>query len=163
MIRISKITIENLQHKVPVSKKRIKNIVLTVLKYLKADKKAQFNIYFVSDRKIAQLNRKYLGENRSTDVISFDISADLPRSRGRGRRRKGILADIFISADTAVTNARIFKTSVDYEFCLYVVHGILHLFGFDDATPRQSAVIRKKEKQILSHLSRNTHNVIRNT
>ena len=139
MSLVRKIVIENLQHKVPVSEKRIRNIVSDALNFLKAAKPAQFNIYFVNDRKITRLNRRYLKEDRPTDVISFDISAG----------KKEMLADIFISADTAFSNARKFNTTPDYELCLYAVHGVLHLLGFNDTTARQSAAMHRKEKQIL--------------
>jgi probable rRNA maturation factor len=67
--------------------------------------------------------------------MAFDLSAE----------KNKICADIIISCDTAVKNARIFKTSPQRELKLYVVHGILHILGYDDHTPSQKALMRKKE------------------
>jgi probable rRNA maturation factor len=71
-----------------------------------------------------------------TDVLAFDLSAP-------GAVRV-LLADIIISADTAARNAKIFHTTPLYELYLYVVHGVLHLLGYDDKTKAQRKLMHKK-------------------
>ena len=139
MSHVNTIHVENLQNKVRVNRSKIAKIVLAVLRRLKTGKNAQISIYFVSDTKIGELNRKYLCKLGATDVISFDIS----------NNPEEILADIFISADTAVVNARKFKTTTDYELCLYAVHGVLHLLGFNDTTDAKRRVMRRMENEIM--------------
>jgi len=81
----------------------------------------------------------YLGSDCPTDVIAFDLSD----------AGGGFSADLAISTDTAVRNARIFKTCVTYEVYLYVIHGILHLLGFRDSTDRQKKLMEEKANQII--------------
>ena len=63
---------------------------------------------------------------------------------------KILLADIMISTDTAINNARKFKTTPDYELMLYVAHGILHILGYDDRTKTQMKRMRKKEAEYVN-------------
>ena len=135
-----KITIKNLQKKIPVSPKRIKKVILNTLDAEEIKKPCRINVCFTGDREIKVLNRRYLKINRPTDVLVFDMSAG-----GTG----GICADIIVSTDTALRNARIFKTLPIYEVCLYVVHGILHILGYDDLTPRQRRIMDNKARRIL--------------
>ena len=93
---------------------------------------------FVDNRMIRRLNRKYHFRDRATDVLAFDLSD--------GSR---ILTDIFISTDTAVSNAKIFKTTPLYENYLYLVHGLLHILGYNDNNAENREVMRDKEKYYL--------------
>jgi probable rRNA maturation factor len=88
------------------------------------------------------LNLKYLGKNRATDVMAFDIS----------KNKAKILADIVISGDTAVKNSKEFKTSSLYEAYLYVIHGVLHILGYDDETAQQRKIMEYKAQRILKTL-----------
>ena len=81
----------------------------------------------------------YLGCDSPTDVIAFDLTD----------REDEFSADLAISTDTAIRNARIFKTCAAYEVYLYVIHGILHLLGFRDSTERQRKSMELKANQII--------------
>jgi len=81
------------------------------------------------------LNLKFLHKNWPTDVLAFCDRAS---------------SDIVISTDTAIRNAKIFKTSRVYELQLYLVHGLLHLLGYDHANPRQRQIMRQKEKEYVN-------------
>jgi len=109
-------------------------------------------VAFVSDRKIRSLNKKYLNHDYATDVLSFDLrsSFSVPFPRGRGRRF--LIGEIVVSTDTAVKNAAIYGTSVKREIILYLIHGILHLLGYDDHTPQEIQTMRRKEAQLLAFL-----------
>ncbi|MFA5116441.1 MAG: rRNA maturation RNase YbeY [Candidatus Omnitrophota bacterium] len=134
------LTIENLQNKVPVNRSKISKVIFSILRRLRIRKNVRIGVYFVGDGKIKVLNRRYLKHDRSTDVICFDLSMN----------KKETLADIFISADTAVSNAKKFNTTPGYELCLYAAHGVLHLFGFDDTTRSKRRLMRRKEKEIMT-------------
>lgn len=96
----------------------------------------------VNDKKIKELNNKYAGKNSPTDVLGFDIS--------RAKDEKHMLADIIISTDAVMRNSRIFKTTCPYELYLYVIHGILHLLGYEDKTTAQKNIMQKKAQKILA-------------
>ncbi len=138
-----KITIKNFQNKIPISPKRIKKIILKAFSSEGAKKSGEINVCFVNDLKIKKFNLKYLGKNCPTDVLSFLLE---PENRGR------IFGDIIISTDTAVGNAKIFKTSSLYETSLYIIHGVLHLLGYDDKNARERKLMDNKTNRILAAL-----------
>lgn len=81
-----------------------------------------FSIALVSDRRIAALNRRYRGLARPTDVLSF------------GGGSNGYLGDVVISAQAARRQARRFRHSLEEEIKLLILHGLLHLMGYDHET-----------------------------
>ncbi len=122
------------------------------------------NICFVTDEEIRRLNSRYSGRNSSTDVLAFDLSNKKIAFGDNSKRfsvvgkvpytfphheKDRLLSDIFISTDTAVSNSKNFKTTPLYETYLYLIHGMLHILGYDDRTARERAVMRKKEKEYL--------------
>jgi len=134
------IIIKNLQRKILIHPKRIRKAVLTVLSLEKIKKPGEITILFVDNRQIREFNLMYRGRDCATDVISFDDSIN----------RKEILADIVISTDTAISNAKIFNTVPLYELNLYVVHGLLHLLGYDDRTAKGRKIMQEKAETILN-------------
>lgn len=84
-----------------------------------------------------RLNTKYHKTNASTDVLAFNL--------GKGIAGKGELADIIISTDAAMRNAKIFKTTPAFELSLYALHGVLHLLGYKDRSAKEIRLMRKKE------------------
>ena len=88
----------------------------------------------------------YLGRDDYTDVIAFDNSPE---------NKELLLGDIAVSVDMAMRNAKIFKTSYPYEICLYAIHGVLHLLGYDDKTDRERKIMHDKVSQILSNINPN--------
>ena len=117
--------------------------MLQALSLEKNKRFAEITIFLVNDARIKGLNKRFLRKNSPTDVIAFDSSIN----------KKEILADIFISVDSAIRNSRLYNVLPSDELLLYAVHGALHILGFNDKTPQQIALMRKKEKEILSCLS----------
>jgi len=132
-----RVTVKNLQKKVSLRQREIKKIISKVLQSEKKGIKGEINVSFVNDPLIRKLNKKYLKKDSPTDVLAFNI--------GDIKEKNKLYADILISADTALRNAKIFKTTPDYELKLYSVHGILHLLGYDDHSLKDKKIIRKKE------------------
>lgn len=148
-----RITIINLQNKVPVNSKRVKKTVQKVLSSEGIKKSGEITACFVDDRKIKELNLKYLGKNNPTDVIAFDIAG--PKSPDK------YFADIVISTDRAIDNAKVFHTTPLYELYLYVIHGVLHILGYEDKASMQRKIMQKKEKEILATLEDSkSHNYV---
>lgn len=137
-----KVIIKNLQKRIPISPIRVKETVLRALELKGAKIPGEITICFVSDKAIREFNLLYLAKDSPTDVIAFDNS----------NKKNEILADILVSADTAVRNAGIFKTTPLYELYLYVVHGVLHLLGYNDTTLKQKKIMREKELFLLGKL-----------
>ena len=114
-----------------------------ILRYLDLPERSQVCLSFVSDADMRELNRRYRKVDRTTDVLSF---------AQRDVGDVGILGDVVISYDTAVRNSQRFSVTVEGEIRRLVVHGILHLLGFDHAEKRQRETMRGKESEILGFL-----------
>ena len=97
------------------------------------------SIIFCSDNYILDVNLRYLHHDYFTDVITFDYC--------EGNRLSG---DLFISVDSVRENAVEFGTEFDDELHRVIVHGLLHLIGYDDHTPEDQKQMRAKEDYYLS-------------
>ena len=97
------------------------------------------SVIFCSDNYILDVNQKYLQHDYFTDIITFDYC--------EGDRLSG---DLFISIDSVRENAIEYGTDFSDELNRVMVHGILHLIGYDDHTEEDIAMMRKKENYYLS-------------
>jgi len=95
---------------------------------------SEITVAFVSDQEIAQWNERYRKKSGPTDVLSFPaVSGSGPASPGRqnGRRVPGVLGDIAIAPETARRYARNHGRTLDNELRVLMLHGVLHLMGYD--------------------------------
>ena len=97
------------------------------------------SIIFCSDPYILDINLRYLQHDYFTDIITFDYC--------EGDRISG---DLFISIDSVRENARIYGAAFEDELDRVMVHGVLHLLGYDDHTDEQTAVMRAKENYYVN-------------
>lgn len=131
------IVVRNSNKRFKLNERYIKKIAAEVLAMLKKPRDTKLDIVFLSDPAIRPFNKRYKHRDRPTDVLSFDL---------------GPCGQILISSDTALRNSRIFNTSFEEEIVLYVVHGILHLSGYDDGTRPEKKRMSGKESRILKRL-----------
>ena len=118
--------------------KRLNNSWLKLVAESEIKKLGNINIIFCSDNYILDVNVKYLGHDYFTDIITFDYC------------EKDILSgDLFISIDTVRDNAEFYKTEFNDELNRVIVHGLLHLIGYDDHTPEEQKIMRDKENYYL--------------
>ena len=113
--------------------------VKKALKHFK-HKKAQLDVIFCVDNYLKKINVKYLNHDYFTDVISFDYS-----------EKKIIKGDIFISIDRVKENASRFGVSFNDELFRVIIHGVLHLCGFNDKTVEEKKEMRKQENFFLNN------------
>ena len=97
-------------------------------------------INFVTTSEITELNEKYLNHYFSTDIITFDYSEDKNKIDG----------EIFISIDEAELNASIFKVHLKNEITRLIIHGILHLIGYDDQQKKDKIIMKRMENDLLN-------------
>lgn len=108
----------------------------------------ELGVTLVSDEKIAGLNHHYRNRNRPTDVLAFSM-----REGDFGELHDYLLGDVVISIETAHRQAAERRHSPEEELCILLVHGILHLFGYDHEQPGPAArEMRKKERDLLQCL-----------
>lgn len=140
-----RITIRNLQNKVPVNSKKVVKTVKSVLSSEGIKKSGEITLSFVNDKEIKELNLKYLRKNNPTDVIAFDV--------GEPKHPDKIFADIVISTERAIDNAAAYRTAPLYELYLYVIHGVLHILGYDDTSREDKLLMHRREKELLKALN----------
>jgi len=124
-------------------KASLKKIARTVLKSLDAPKNSELSISFIGDDKMRELNRTYRNIDRTTDVLSFPQGEEPDMT---------LLGDIIISLSTAERNSRRYGITREEEIKKLIVHGILHIFGYDHKKKKERDEMREKEKEILLSL-----------
>lgn len=129
----------NEQSRWPINEQRLCDSARMVLEE-EGWKHAEISIAVVDDEAIHQVNRQFLNHDEPTDVISFVLD----------QHDDFLSGEIVISADTAARRAADFEWTINDELLLYVIHGALHLTGFDDLEPAARAVMREREQHYLS-------------
>jgi probable rRNA maturation factor len=134
------VTVHNLQRKISVNVAELEKFTGNALQHslrLRKGKQTdlrqsrEVSVWLISDRRMALLHRKFLGQSGPTDVLTFQHG------------------EIFVSVDTAQRNARAFGNSLVRELKLYIVHGLLHLHRFDDQTPSKAHKMKAAQEKIL--------------
>ena len=124
------IEIVNRQRRFPIAAARWETFAVKALKVLPV-KDASATIVFVSDRAMAQLNQHWRGKRGTTDVLSF------PAEQDKFEKSEGLnLGDIVISIEQAARQARENKLTLNAEISQLILHGLLHLCGYDHATDK---------------------------
>jgi probable rRNA maturation factor len=173
------LAVANCQRALRIDRRRLIRLAKAVLQ-MEEVTLAEISVAIVGDSEIHVINRQFLNHDCPTDVISFlldgDDARDLkptaarkndrkpfgasrssrtrkPPSRHR-RRGSGKLigGEIVISAETARRNAVAYRVSPHDELELYLVHGLLHLCGYDDRSPREKRLMRRREAEALSYV-----------
>jgi len=127
-----------------VPRKAIKELILEALRlHGEPELSADVNVIFVDDSEIRRLNTQFLGRDRPTDVIAFNLSDSPEHLEG----------EIYVSVDTAQRQAKDYAVTFWNELCRLAVHGALHLLGFDDATDDQKKRMTAEENRVLAALS----------
>ena len=140
------VDIRNDQEVRPMNRAAVRAFLKEAIRFLLPGNSWRVGLVFVEDDQITQFNTQYLGEDRPTDVLAFSMR--------EGKALAGdttFLGDIMISTETARRNAKRFRCSIEKELALYLVHGLLHLLGYEDKTASQKRRMRHKEGEVLGH------------
>jgi probable rRNA maturation factor len=153
------VTIANRQRVQKINLRLLKKIADALLAELEIQK-AEIGICLVAAPEMTQLNETFLKHKGSTDVIAFDYAetgragSPLPADGAHGVTRPTILGEIFICVDEAVLQARKFGTSWPSEVVRYIIHGVLHLVGFDDSSAGARHKMKREENRRLREMTR---------
>ncbi len=101
----------------------------------------QINYIFTSDKYLLAINQKFLSHNYFTDIVTFNYCTE-----------KVISGDIYISLQTVKNNSGIFNVTYEDELFRVMIHGVLHLIGYNDSTNDEKSVMREKEDHYLALL-----------
>ncbi|MGH7891063.1 MAG: rRNA maturation RNase YbeY [Thermodesulfobacteriota bacterium] len=121
-------------------KSRLRKIAGAVLKNLGLPSATELSLSFINDRRMRELNREWREIDRATDVLSF------PQGGGPDYT---LLGDIVISIDTAKRHSVKYGNTLHDEIKKLIVHGILHLLGYDHKKKRGKEVMREKESRLM--------------
>jgi probable rRNA maturation factor len=133
------ITITNAQSRLPVDRRRLRKAVRMILQDASVQR-AKIGLAVVDDPAIAELHQRFLDDADPTDVLSFTLEQSSGYLEG----------EIVVSADTARSSAKRYKWPAEDELLLYVIHGALHLVGYDDTAQKKRIKMREKEKEYLA-------------
>ena len=165
------LSLRNRQSTRRVDLRLFRKITVLCLKDIFKTSEFELGIHLVSAREMAEVNENFLHHSGSTDVITFDYSegaaklhsaetpfiTDAPNTSAtlpRKFRQHVLHGEIFISIDDAVSQAKEFGTTWQSELVRYVVHGILHLKGFDDLVPGARKKMKREENRVVDELAR---------
>ncbi len=115
--------------------------------------KAEISLTFVGRDKIRALNRTYLGRDRITDVIAFDLS-DSEKTACRKKGRKTLVGDIYICLPQAREQAAFHGVPEEEELARLAAHGLLHVLGYDHQKSRESRRMKMLQEQAVEKFSR---------
>jgi probable rRNA maturation factor len=141
---VKRVSVRNLQRKIPVNVAELQNFAAKAMrrclrlhrrKPTDLSKLHEVFIWLISDHRMAQLHRKFMLQTGPTDVLTFQHG------------------EIFVSVQTAKWHARAFGNSLANELHLYIVHGLLHLHGFDDRTETGARRMKRVQEKILQDCS----------
>ena len=140
----NELAVRNRQRVRKIDLRLLRSIALTCLEEM-LRLEFEIGIELVSGAQMARINERYLRHHGSTDVITFDYLEAPQKSLVRG--------DIYVCVDEAVAQAKQFRTSWQQELVRYIVHGILHLHGYDDRTPRARTSMKRVEDRLVAGLT----------
>jgi probable rRNA maturation factor len=105
----------------------------------------EIGISIIGEEAMTRMNEGYLGHKGSTDVITFDYTD--------ANRPKCLAGEIFVCLDEALAQAPRFQVTWQNELVRYIVHGILHLLGYDDKTAAARKKMKSQENRLMHRLS----------
>jgi probable rRNA maturation factor len=136
------LSLRNRQRTRRVDLRLLRKITIACLKEIFEVQEFELGIHLVAAKEMAGVNQTFLQHSGSTDVITFDYTGT-----------ETLHGEIFISIDDAVSQAKEFGTTWQSELVRYVVHGILHLRGFDDLNPVARKKMKREENRVVEELT----------
>lgn len=139
------VSVINQQKVISIDEELVQKQVLEVLvtEKISADEVA---VYFVDTETISKLHLQFFNDASPTDCIS--LSYDPPK---KAKDSYCFLGEVFICTEIAISYAKNIGAAPQEEVALYLIHGLLHLVGYDDMKPEDEVLMRAKEKEHLSH------------
>src|SRR5687767_4645677 len=139
----NELQLRNRQKTRTINTKLLRTVTRALLAEELALKSYQLGIHLVEPEEMARVNWDYLQHEGSTDVITFDHRSDLPA----GDSAPELYGELYICVADALKQAKEFKQHWTEELARYVVHGVLHLRGYDDLDPAKRRVMKREENR----------------
>ncbi len=144
----------NRQKACRIDAKLLKSITLYLLKNLLHIDSATLAVHLVGEKEMALTNQKFLNHEGSTDVVTFDTKEIFSELYG-STNPPALCGELYICLDDAIKQANQFDAIWQSELVRYIVHGVLHLQGYDDLSTAKRKLMKAKENQLLHQLELN--------
>ena len=132
---------ENESQKVPLCAETVEKLVRRIIEDA-GYQNGMMEITVIDDKTIHELNVEYLGHDYPTDVLAFELDRD--------EANRLLEGNVIVSDETALDRSSDYGWSAENELLLYIVHGTLHLVGYDDHAPEDEQLMRAKEREYLA-------------
>lgn len=125
----------------------INSVIKECLDYEKYGFNYEISVSFVNNIEIKELNKRFRGKDKETDVLSFPMEDEL-----EGQDYLPTLGDIVISIEKANEQAKEYGHSLEREIAYLTAHSMFHLMGYDHLTDSEKTIMRRKEKDVMKNL-----------
>lgn len=142
------VEVSNRQRRVKIEASWIRQLVDEACSWIGIED-AEISVVLVSDAAIAKVNQEWLAHDGPTDVITFGLAEATDEIAAWPG---GLSGDIVVSTETACRVAAELGWSVEDELAYYIVHGLLHLAGYDDTTSAGRKVMRREERRVMKSI-----------
>jgi probable rRNA maturation factor len=132
----------------------LKKVAEQVLLALGAGADAELGLFIATGERVKRLNRDYLGRDEPTDVLAFSAREEVGNHPPFVPPPDGVLhlGEVIIAYPQAVKQAAEYKHSVEREILILIVHGVLHLLGYEHDRPELELKMRAREKEVMSRI-----------
>jgi len=137
----------NSQSLIPISIEQVQNLIISFLE-MKGIQTDEIVVHFVDKKAISKLHNDFFDDPSPTDCISFPIDSPAEYSPNTHH----ILGEIFICPEIALEYSQEHQIDLYKEISLYVIHGLLHLLGYDDVNPTDEKLMREEEAKGLKYM-----------
>jgi rRNA maturation RNase YbeY len=141
----SRVLLHNRQRAKPVDRRHLRRLVRTLLQDELQLEAFELGIYLVGDELMTRINEEHLQHAGTTDVITFDY-----RDPDHPERLEG---EVLICVPEAIRQSRKFRCTWQQEVVRYIIHGVLHLRGYDDVTAALRRVMKREETRLLRRVA----------
>jgi rRNA maturation RNase YbeY len=147
---MKQVSLRNAQHIRKLNLRLLRRLTRDLLERKLGLSRYALTIHFVSEEEMAAFNESFLQHSGSTDVITFDLREGYDDTF----QSCDLIGEIYISVGDAIRQAGEFSTHWTEEIVRYIVHGVLHLRGFDDLTPEKRRKMKRQENRLTAELGR---------
>ena len=144
------LVIANRQRMKKINKRLLNQVAAELLAKLQITK-AELGIILVGAKEMSRVNWRFLQHEGATDVITFDHSE---KRKSERKKQKHLHGELYICVDEAIKQAEEFGTNWQAEVVRYVVHGVLHLLGYDDLKPQLRRMMKREENRLVRQLEK---------
>jgi probable rRNA maturation factor len=132
----------------------LRGVAEQVLTALNVDASVELSLFIATGKRVKQLNRDYLGRDEPTDVLAFSAREEAKNLPPFVQPPDGVLhlGEVIIAYPQAVAQAEEYKHSLKREMATLIVHGVLHLLGYEHDAPEAELKMRAREKEIMDRI-----------